>query len=110
MIHLSPAAIAELCRLRDRHPANLSFCRLAVRPGGCADFHYHLSFEDHANPSDHILEFEAIQILIDNQSMAYISELTLDYTEDLMGGGFRFHNSKAVRTCGCSHSFAVKEP
>ena len=108
MIHLSPAAIHELSRLRDRQSASdPQFCRILVQAGGCADFYYNLSFESQVNPSDQILDKGELQVIIDPQSLEYIDGLTLDYTEDLMGGSFRFHNPNAVRTCGCSHSFAV---
>ncbi|MCJ8281054.1 MAG: iron-sulfur cluster assembly accessory protein, partial [Rivularia sp. ALOHA_DT_140] len=29
------------------------------------------------------------------------------YSEDLMGGGFRFYNPKAETICGCGNSFSV---
>jgi Fe-S cluster assembly iron-binding protein IscA len=32
----------------------------------------------------------------------------LDYSEDLMGGGFRFHNPNAIETCGCGNSFRLE--
>jgi iron-sulfur cluster assembly protein len=33
----------------------------------------------------------------------------LDYSEDLMGGGFRFHNPNAAQSCSCGNSFSIKE-
>jgi len=49
-------------------------------------------------------------VVIDDQSLDYINGLMLDYSEDLMGGGFRFHNPNAKHSCGCGNSFSVKEP
>ncbi|WP_143438253.1 iron-sulfur cluster assembly accessory protein, partial [Hydrocoleum sp. CS-953] len=37
----------------------------------------------------------------------YLNGLTLDYSEDLMGGGFRFNNPNAKVVCGCGNSFSV---
>jgi iron-sulfur cluster assembly protein len=37
--------------------------------------------------------------------MEYLSGATIDYVEDLMGGGFKIENPNAVSSCGCGHSF-----
>ena len=37
--------------------------------------------------------------------MMYLSNATIDYEDNLMGGGFRIDNPNAVSTCGCGHSF-----
>ncbi|MEN9565232.1 MAG: hypothetical protein RLZZ69_428, partial [Cyanobacteriota bacterium] len=46
-----------------------------------------------------------INLAIDPQSWKYVESLKLDYAEDLMGGGFRFHNPQNKKTCGCGISF-----
>jgi hypothetical protein len=33
----------------------------------------------------------------------------IDYTDELMGGGFRIENPNAVSACGCGHSFRTAE-
>jgi iron-sulfur cluster assembly accessory protein len=35
--------------------------------------------------------------------------LQIDYSEDLMGGGFRFQNPNATANCGCGNSFAISQ-
>jgi iron-sulfur cluster assembly protein len=48
-----------------------------------------------------------LKIITDAQSFNYIQNLIIDYSEDLMGGGFRFTNPQATLTCGCGNSFSV---
>ena len=59
--------------------------------------------------NDRIIETQGIQLIVDAQSWQYIEHLKLDYSEDLMGGGFRFHNPRIKNTCGCGISFAAIE-
>jgi iron-sulfur cluster assembly accessory protein len=108
MIELSQIAIQEIKRLRDK-PRNLGHnLRLGVKSGGCGDFSYVLSFDSVINPDDTSYESGGIAIIVDSESLNYIDGLTLDYSEDLMGGNFRFHNPNAASNCGCGISFVVK--
>jgi iron-sulfur cluster assembly protein len=93
MIQFSPSAISEIKRLQSKQQQSQAFLRLAVEPGGCSGLLYHLDFVVAASP--------------DSQSLTYLRGLTLDYSEDLMGGGFRFYNPQAQQTCGCGQSFAL---
>ncbi len=106
-VRLSPAAIAEVNRIRSKHPNSATLFRLGVQTGGCAELYYTLSLEESALPGDRLLDCDGIQVAIDAQSWRYLDGLTLDYTEDMMGGGFRFNNPNAVSNCGCGNSFAV---
>ena len=106
-VQLSPAAIAEVNRIRSKHPNPETVFRLGVQTGGCAEFHYILSLEEGVPSGDRLINCEGVQVAIDAQSWPYLEGLTLDYTEDLMGGGFRFDNPNATSSCGCGNSFAV---
>ena len=107
MINLSKAAVGEIKRLQLRRQKPEARIRLGVQPGGCADFYYTIDFGEAPKTSDLVYECGSISVVVDEQSLNYISELTLDYSEDLMGGGFRFHNPNAVESCGCGNSFRV---
>ncbi|WP_299493392.1 iron-sulfur cluster assembly accessory protein [Acaryochloris sp. IP29b_bin.137] len=106
MIQLSSSAIGEVKRLQKKHAAN-GLLRIGVETTGCKGLAYQMKFDQSPQPEDHIFDCEAIKIAVDSSSLQYLSGLTLDYTEDLMGGGFRFYNPNAVETCTCGHSFAA---
>ncbi|MBD2455937.1 iron-sulfur cluster assembly accessory protein [Nostoc sp. FACHB-87] len=108
MIQLSQAAKIEIERLKSKQKSN-TLVRLAVKPGGCSDLFYDMSFAEVVQPGDRTFEIGGLQILVDHQSLQYINELVLDYSEDLMGGGFRFHNPQAITTCSCGNSFAIHQ-
>jgi len=107
MIHLSTTAVNEIKRLRakQRNP-NIPF-RLQVQNGGCSGFVYVLKFAEEVNLDDRLYNCGDISVVVDHTSLNYISDLTLDYSEDLMGGGFRFQNPNAIASCGCGNSFSI---
>ncbi|WP_017652905.1 HesB/IscA family protein [Fortiea contorta] len=108
MIHLSPAATSEIGRLKSKHPQNVLF-RLAIKPGGCSGWIYEMSFDQSIQSSDRLFDLSGIQLVIDAESSIHINGLSVDYSEDLMGGAFRFDNPQAIATCGCGNSFAMNQ-
>ncbi|HIK07778.1 MAG TPA: iron-sulfur cluster assembly accessory protein [Trichormus sp. M33_DOE_039] len=109
MIHLSPAAASEISRLQAKQQPNKLF-RLAVKSGGCSGWFYDLSFDDQTRKGDRLFQIGTLEVVIDAESCDHVNGLAIDYSEDLMGGGFRFHNPQSVVTCGCGNSFSTTTP
>jgi iron-sulfur cluster assembly protein len=108
MIQLSLVAVNELKRLQRKHQQTASsLLRLDVQQGGCSGLSYDLSFVGQQQPGDQMFESNGIAVVISSDSLPYLQGLLIDYSEDLMGGGFRFQNPNAQQTCGCGHSFAI---
>jgi iron-sulfur cluster assembly protein len=112
MVNISPSAVAEIKRIKLNRKIPDAYLRLVVKSGGCLDFFYDLQFESQVkidrsptDQSDRLIEVDGINLAIDPQSWKYVESLKLDYAEDLMGGGFRFHNPQNKKTCGCGISF-----
>lgn len=106
MLELTASAAQEIKRLQHSRQLTHHHFRLAVKPGGCAGWLYHLDFVTEITSDDLEYESQGVMILVDNQSVGYLHNLKLDYAEDLMGGGFRFTNPNAAQVCSCSLSFA----
>ena len=49
----------------------------------------------------------SFQVVCDPKSLLYIYGMQLDFSKELIGGGFNFVNPNASQTCGCGSSFAV---
>ena len=114
MLEISPSAIKEIKRIQLNSTIPESKIRLAVKSGGCSGFFYALQLEDlvvadneHqlSTSEDLKLEINTISLIIDPESWKHIQHLKIDYSEDLMGGGFRFHNPQVKNVCGCGISF-----
>ncbi|MCL1468451.1 HesB/IscA family protein [Argonema galeatum] len=118
MIHLSASAASEVKRLRAKlKQRKVALFRLSVQPGGCSGMLYTMEFDDAIGETDlgltqiarrdRVYDCNGLQVVVEAQSFPYLDGLTLDYSEDLMGGGFRFHNPNATQTCGCGNSFSI---
>uniref|UniRef100_A0A832M5A1 Iron-sulfur cluster assembly accessory protein n=1 Tax=Oscillatoriales cyanobacterium SpSt-402 TaxID=2282168 RepID=A0A832M5A1_9CYAN len=110
MIQLSQSAIQEILRLRSKHSSASAKLRISTAPSGCLNLSYRLAFDDSLQPEDEeVYPFERgnLQVIVSSTDLLYLDGLVIDYSEDMMGGGFRFHNPKAVQVCGCGNSFAI---
>lgn len=109
-ITFSATAIAEIKRMQAKQKDNPSNFCITVKTGGCSGLYYDFSFVTDQDIADTLiyLDCHGISLVTDTQTINYLGGLNVDYSEDLMGGGFRFHNPNAIATCGCGNSFAVE--
>lgn len=107
MINLSNAAVQEILRLKSKQPNPNALFHLKVKPGGCCSLCYTMEFNEELSPDDLVDDRGTVKVVVDSQQFNYLNGLTLDYSEDLMGGGFRFKNPNAKIGCGCGNSFSV---
>ncbi len=107
MIEISKAAIAEIVRMQSVREQNTSKFRIGFASGGCDDFHYTIDLIDAISERDRVYDINGVSVSIDLQQLGYFDNLKLDYSEDLMGGGFRFQNPLATTVCGCGNSFSM---
>jgi iron-sulfur cluster assembly protein len=83
--------------------------RVFISGGGCSGYQYGMAFEGNPREDDVKIDYEDIQVVIDPMSYGHLVGSTIDYIEDLMGGGFNIENPNAVATCGCGHSFRTED-
>lgn len=112
MLTLSSAAIKEISRLHAKQAAHriaaAMVCRVGVEAGGCSGWYYTLTFDETPQADDVVQAIaDNIRLVVAPQAQPYLANVTIDYSEDLMGGGFRFENPNASQHCGCGHSFAI---
>lgn len=79
--------------------------RVFVSGGGCSGMQYGMAIEGNPREFDTTVELDGVKVYVDPTSMMYLGGATVDYVDNLMGGGFRIDNPNAVSTCGCGHSF-----
>lgn len=106
MVTLTDAAKEQVARLIKENQMEESVLRMGVRGGGCSGLSYTLGFDKDKSDYDHLIEFDGgIKVAVDMKSMLYLKGTELDYTTDLLGGGFKFNNPNARKSCGCGSSF-----
>lgn len=107
MIRLTEAAIAEIKRLAAEKGHDDVLVRFDVQGGGCSGLQYCLEFAHQVNEDDEVFQNADLTVVCAREPLALLNGLMVDYSTKLMGGGFKFNNPNAVRSCGCGISFRV---
>ncbi|MBI2094974.1 MAG: iron-sulfur cluster assembly accessory protein [Candidatus Omnitrophica bacterium] len=107
MIQLTEKAQEEVHKLLALQNKPGLFLRLGVKGGGCSGMTYDVKIDDRLSESDRSFEMGDLKVVCDVKSLLYLDRMTVDYSTDLVGGGFRFINPNATGSCGCGTSFSV---
>tara|TARA_A100001011_G_C14314035_1_gene847048 strand:+ start:2166 stop:2513 length:348 start_codon:yes stop_codon:yes gene_type:complete len=83
------------------------YLRMSVKGGGCSGMTYKMSFDNEKKEFDKVFKSEGIKIICDLQSWMYLKGTNIEYSDDMLNGGFKINNPNAERTCGCGTSFSV---
>lgn len=81
--------------------------RLGVSGGGCAGLQYQMDPAQEANQEDLVQTIGEIQLFMHPMVLPYLKGMTIDFSDALVDGGFKFINPNATNTCGCGTSFGV---
>ena len=79
--------------------------RIGVTSGGCSGYEYALDVVDKPRFNDRIFISHSVQVIVDPRSYLYVNGTQVDFDDSMMGGGFKFENPNAKRSCGCGTSF-----
>jgi iron-sulfur cluster assembly protein len=84
------------------------YLRMRVVGGGCSGFQNKLDLDPTVNEKlDEVFEQHGVGIAIDKRSLMYLSEVIVDFHDDLNRRGFSISNPAAKSTCGCGSSFSM---
>ncbi|WP_182201571.1 HesB/IscA family protein [Paraliobacillus salinarum] len=101
------AQIEEMMKEEDQETVRLRF---GVKGGGCSGLSYSLGFDYDVNEElDAKEEINGIPVTIFKQDIPIIEGTTIDFKQNMMGGGFTIDNPNAIVSCGCGSSFKAKE-
>ena len=108
-ITLTETAAREIKSIIDQQELDASKVRLrvGVKGGGCSGFSYILDLTETAREMDAAFDQHGITVICDPKSLLYLSGVTIDFKDEIMGRGFVFNNPNASTTCGCGSSFSA---
>ena len=107
VVTLTPSAarqIAEMLSKEEATPAK--YLRVFVEAGGCSGMQYGMVFDERRD-DDQIAELHGVGVVVDGISANYLRGSTIDFSEELNGGGFKINNPNAHSSCGCGKSFSA---
>ena len=108
-VMLTPAAAQAVSDLLAKRNLEGYALRVFVSGGGCSGYQYGMALENNIREQDLKFAHHGVQVVVDEVSIDYLRGATVDYEENLMGGGFKIENPNALSSCGCGSSFKSKE-
>jgi iron-sulfur cluster assembly protein len=83
------------------------FLRIAITGGGCNGLSYKMRFVRETKKGDILVSTGGARVLVDPKTALYLKGTVLDYSHQMVGGGFKFANPNAKASCSCGESFSV---
>ncbi|WP_269539294.1 HesB/IscA family protein [Cerasicoccus fimbriatus] len=83
------------------------YLRVAINGGGCNGLSYKMKFVAAPKKSDILVPTSGVHVVVDMKSALYLKGTIMDYSDKLVGGGFKFTNPNAKSSCSCGESFSV---
>jgi len=102
---VTPRAYARLAEI-NAATGEAKALRVAVEGGGCSGFQYDIRLDQPA-VDDLVLEEAGQKVVIDEVSLPFLANATIDFSEELIGARFVIENPNATAACGCGTSFSV---
>lgn len=106
-IILTDALVKQINVLREKDANPRLNLRIIVDSGGCQGFEYKFELTETVNEDDVTFEKDGVTIIVDDISLPYMKDSTVDYVNDLIGAYFKIDNPNAKSACGCGTSFSV---
>ena len=106
VLHLTEAAAGEVRALLSKPENAGKTLRVYVEEGGCSGMQYSMTF-DEKRPDDFCAEWHGVSVVVDPFSAQYLQGAKVDFSDNLVGGGFKISNPNARQSCGCGNSFTA---
>lgn len=106
LVFVTDAAGAKLRSLVEREQKG-EYLRVKITGGGCNGLSYKMKFVSEPKRGDILVRMAGAQILVDTKSALYLRGTHLDYSDKMVGGGFKFSNPNAKSSCSCGESFSI---
>jgi len=104
LVKVTNPAAQKLTELMDREKKG-GFLRIRITGGGCNGLSYKMKFVRQEKAGDIGVLSEGIHLLVDSKTALYLRGTTLEFSDNLVGGGFKFSNPNAKASCSCGESF-----
>lgn len=105
MISLTESASKAVSELIHKRGLEGYALRVYISGGGCSGYQYGMALEDNIRPEDQVFEQHGVKVVVDEISINYLRGASIDYVDEIMGGGFKIENPNAASSCGCGSSF-----
>jgi iron-sulfur cluster assembly protein len=106
LVRLTPDAGEKVAALIAREGQG-DLLRIAITGGGCNGLSYKMKFTGEPRRGDILVRSAGVPVVVDSKTALYLKGTVLDYSHQMVGGGFKFSNPNAKASCSCGESFSV---
>jgi iron-sulfur cluster assembly protein len=106
LVRLTPAAGGKVNALIAREQQG-ELLRIAITGGGCNGLSYKMKFVPEPRKGDIFVRSAGVAVVVDPKTALYLKGTQLDYSHQMVAGGFKFSNPNAKASCSCGESFSV---
>src|SRR5689334_23281944 len=100
VVGLTSEAADEVKALLNKPENSGKMFRVYVEQGGCSGMQYSMTF-DEQRPDDITNAMHGVPVVVDPFSAQYLRGAVVDFSQELVGGGFKITNPNARQSCGC---------
>ena len=104
LVRVTQDASIKINELKTRENKG-EYLRIRMTGGGCNGLSYNMKFVELGKKGDILVESQEVKVLVDSKTTLYLRGTTLDYSNKLVAGGFKFSNPNAKASCSCGESF-----
>lgn len=106
VFNVTSAAASQIKELLKNDFEN-RYLRIGLKEGGCAGFSFEFKFDNKLGEGDRLFND---QVILDNKSLFYLRDATLDFEKSNFSSSFRIDLPKRnqFHTCGCGKSVGDK--
>jgi iron-sulfur cluster assembly protein len=105
-IQLTEAAAQQVATQLLRRGTGIGL-RLGIKKSGCTGYAYVIDYADDLRVEDEVFEQHGVKVVVDSESLSFLSGTTVDFRREGISEAFRFDNPNVTANCGCGESFAV---
>ncbi|WP_043588825.1 HesB/IscA family protein [Geminisphaera colitermitum] len=106
LVRLTESAGVKVAALIAREKQG-AYLRVAISGGGCNGLSYKLRFTGEPRKGDILVRTAGVPVIVDAKTALYLKGTLIDYSNKMIGGGFKFTNPNAKASCSCGESFSV---
>ena len=106
VVILTDAAIEKVKSMMAKEGKEGYALRVGVVTGGCAGLSYEMKFQKNPYDNDKVSEQNGLRIIVNDESVAFLKGIHIDYIDTLKESGFKYKNPNASSSCGCGTSFS----
>lgn len=104
LVRVTDSASQKIAKLIAREQKG-EYLRIRITGGGCNGLSYKMKFVPAGKKGDILVESSGVSVLVDSKTALYLRGTTLNYSDRMVAGGFKFENPNAKASCSCGESF-----